>query len=89
MKINESMDHRPTATQITECNAASDIAGARTHTRASSEQARLDDPARASIDTSKVNHIRQQIADGNYRIDVSRIADSLMSTARELFSRHH
>ena len=65
-------------------------------TRASTDQVSLSGPARAlavsadaPINMNKVAEIRQKIADGSYRIDAARIADSLLTAARELFARRH
>ena len=97
MKINESTGKLPPAAQISERSATAEIGGAATPARALGEKVSLSGPARvllhggseAPIDAGKVNQIRQQIADGSYRIDAARIADSLISTTRALFSRHH
>jgi flagellar biosynthesis anti-sigma factor FlgM len=41
------------------------------------------------VDTGKVTQIRQQIAEGSYRIDATEIADRLIAAAREFFTRRH
>ena len=47
----------------------------------------LLNPEGVPVDAGKVTQIRQQIADGSYRIDAAEIADRLITAARELFTR--
>jgi hypothetical protein len=47
----------------------------------------LLNPEGVPVNAGKVTQIRQQIADGSYRIDAAEIADRLITAARELFTR--
>ena len=99
MKINESTGKLSPAAPISERSAPAETASAGATTRLSTEQVSLSGPARAllgdsgdsavPIDAGKVTQIRQQIADGSYRIDAAEIADRLITAAREMFSRRH
>ncbi len=87
MKINDSTGKLSPAAPISERSAPA---------RASTEPVSLSGPASAllsprgvPVDTGKVHQLRQQIADGSYRIDAAEIADRLITAARELFSRRH
>ena len=98
MKINDSTGKLSPAAPISERIApkrvGSDGAGESAGTGA--EQVSLSGPARAllghgstPVNTGKVTQIRQQIADGSYRIDATEIADRLITAAREFFKRRH
>ena len=96
MKINDSTGKLPPAAPISERSAPADAASAGPTAQPRAEQVSLSGPARAllnhegvPVDTGKVTQIRQQIADGSYRIDAAEIADRLITSARELFSRRH
>ncbi len=94
MKINDSAGKLSPAAPISERSALAEPAGASAPKRLKTEPVSLSDPARAQlshpvvpVNTGKVTQIRQQIADGSYRIDAAEIADRLITAARELFSR--
>ena len=96
MKINDSTGKLPSATLISERSAPAETAGSGASVRLGTEQLSLSGPARAlmsgedaPVDTGRVTQIRQQIADGSYRIDPAEIADRLITAARELISRRH
>ncbi len=96
MKINDSTGKLPPAAPISDRGAPAEAAGAGATARLRTEQVSLSGPARAllsnedgPVDANKVSQIRQQIADGSYRIDAAEIADRLITSARELFSRRH
>ncbi len=87
MKITDSSSKLPPAAAIGERSSPE---------RSASEQVSLSKAARALLTpeaapvyVGKVSEIRQQIAEGSYRIDASQIADRLMVAASKLFSRRH
>ena len=96
MKINDSTGKLSSAAPISERSAPAETAGSGASIRLSTEQVSLSGPARAllsggstPVDTGKVTQIRQQIAEGSYRIDATEIADRLIAAAREFFTRRH
>lgn len=97
MKINDSTGKLSPAAPINDRDPPVAASGAGSAARIPTEQVSLSGPARAlmaganiaPIDNGRVTEIRQKIADGSYRIAPARIADSLISAARELFTRLH
>ncbi len=97
MKINDTTGKLPPAAQISERTAPAATSGAGPAARVQAEQVSLSGPARAlmasndeaPMDSVKVAEIREKIAAGNYRIDSAKIADSLISAARDLIARRH
>ncbi len=97
MKIDDSTGKIPPAAPLSDRPATTSAVSTGTTVRSTGEQVSLSGSARALIasndeapmDVSKVAALRQQIADGSYRIDAGKIADSLISAARELVSRQH
>ena len=99
MKINDTTGKLAPAAQLVERTAPSATSAtqdASAVARKSTEQVSLSGSARAlvggtdaPVNMNKVTEIRQKIADGSYRIDAARIADSLLTAARELFARRH
>lgn len=98
MKINDSTGRLSPAAPISERITPAGVGSGRAGESAgiSAEQVSLSGPARAllsggstPVDTGKVTQIRQQIAEGSYRIDATEIADRLIAAAREFFTRRH
>ena len=96
MKINDSAGRLSPVAPISERSAPAGTGGAGVRSGRDTEPPGSSGPAPARLsqeglpaDTGKVVQLRQQIADGSYRIDAAEIADRLITAARELFTRRH
>ena len=95
MKINSSAVHELAADLSTERPAGLPIDGGKLPSQAPktvvshSRPAHLSNPGSSgrTVNSSRIAEIRQKIADGSYQIDAARIADSLLSAARDFFIR--
>ena len=95
MKINTSAVHETPADLSTERPAPLPIDGGKQPALASKKPVSHSRPAHLSspgssgrtVNSSRIAEIRQKISDGTYQIDAGRIADSLITAAREFFLR--
>ena len=94
MKINDSTGRLSPVAPISERSAPAGAGGAGLRAGRDAEPPSSSGPAHTRLsqeglpaDTGKVVQLRQQIADGSYRIDAAEIADRFITAARELFTR--
>jgi negative regulator of flagellin synthesis FlgM len=76
------------ASSTTSSDAAGSSAGATDRVQLTDSARALQEAARtnsgATMDTKKVEQIRQQLANGTYKVDAGRIADRMMSLENQL-----
>jgi negative regulator of flagellin synthesis FlgM len=86
-KLAEKQEHQISKTNLSKAAMSADVGTADAQKVSVSKSAHILSSANESFDAERVAEIKKRISEGNYKVDVAKIADGLLKSVKDMIEQ--